>query len=165
MKEQDKNSAWGFSLFADDLRDETGGKVSLMGIFQADMVFPDNISLPITVSKFVVLIMYYETFGKLEGNVTFRVTYGRNEEALLEAVIERKHLTSTDVTTQSPSEADRISHIRIPVVISPFQIKEFGRMRVRAHYEDGSILKLGSLNIQQMPAAKFNELRSGLPQS
>jgi len=79
---QDRNKAWGFALFGDDVRAEIGGKTSLMGLYQADMFFPDNLPLPIVLSKFVIHIMYYEIIGSIEGDFSFEVTYGPKNQAV-----------------------------------------------------------------------------------
>jgi hypothetical protein len=43
----------------------------------------------------------------------------------------------------------------MPINLSPFQINQMGRLRVRARYSDGKILKLGSLGLKQVPEADF----------
>ena len=54
MTNQDRNKAWGFTLFGDDIRAEVGGKLSLMGMYQGDMFFPSNMALPFLIPKLAV---------------------------------------------------------------------------------------------------------------
>jgi hypothetical protein len=160
--EQDRRKAWGFSLFGDDLRQEVGGKVSLIGIYQEDMIFPGEITLPIVVPRFVVFISYYELSGTLQTDVTFRLSRAHENKVLAEFQMLRKDLSlpETILTTEgeSPEDAERIFHARVPMIISPFIIEKLGRVRVRAHYSDGAILKLGSINIKNLNARELQEL-------
>ena len=167
MSVQDRNKAWGYALFADDIRVEVGGKTSLMGIYQADMIFADNIPLPFIVSKFVIQVMYFELIGSIEGDFSIKVTYGKDNTLLVEVPVIRKELRAPEGARQALAEdlvedAERIFHMRMPVVLSPFVIAETGRVRIRAHYADGSILKLGSIAITQIPERDFQAM-SGIP--
>jgi hypothetical protein len=58
----------------------------------------------------------------------------------------------------TPEDKERIFHSRIPVGLSPFSIPGIGRLRVRAHYSDGSILKMGSIAVRQASVEEFNKL-------
>jgi hypothetical protein len=162
VTEQDRNKAWGFALFADDLRAELGGKTSLMGIYQSDMLFPGSMKLPFAVPKFVTQVMYYETIGAIKDDVAFRVTFGPDNRPIAEAIVPRKDLPIDTGNESSGEEAERIIHLRLPLVLSPFVITEAGRLRVRAHYSDGTILKLGSIAIKLMPDDEFQTI-TGLP--
>lgn len=162
MTDQDRNKAWGFSFFADDLRLELGNKSSLMGIYQADMLFPESMKVPFLISKLVIQIMYYEIVGAVDGDVTFRVTYGSNNQTLAEAPILRADISAAPVVPSNEEELERVVHFRIPIAISPFQITEAGRIRVRAHYSDDSILKLGSIAIRRITESEFSAV-TGLP--
>jgi hypothetical protein len=57
MMDQQRDKAWGFALFCDDARVEVVGKLSLMGLYQADMFFPSNMPLPTMLPKLVIVIM------------------------------------------------------------------------------------------------------------
>jgi hypothetical protein len=159
---QDRNKAWGFALFGDDVRAEIGGKTSLMGLYQADMIFPDNLPLPIILSKFVIHIMYYEIIGSIEGDFSFRVSYGPKSQTVAEVPVLRKDLEAQAATTMtdndSSEDSERIFHIRMPIVLAPFPLQEMGRLRVRVHYGDGAILKLGSIAMKQISESDFQVL-------
>ncbi|MGA2056876.1 MAG: hypothetical protein ABSG88_16370 [Bradyrhizobium sp.] len=164
MKQQDRNKAWGFTLFADDLRVEVAGKVSLMGLYQADMLFPSNLNFPISVSKFCMLVMYYEISGVITDDITFKVTLADLPEPLVEFNMPRKDLLEQVQVVQRPDlealpdEQERIFHSRIPIALSPLNLPKAGRLRVRAHYSDGSILKLGSISVRQVELDEFNKM-------
>jgi hypothetical protein len=48
----DRNS-WGVSLFCDDIRAELGGKISVMGIYQTDMIFPEGPPLHLAEIRYI----------------------------------------------------------------------------------------------------------------
>jgi hypothetical protein len=159
---QDRNKAWGFALFADDVRAEIGGKVSLMGMYQAEMFFPDNMPLPGVVPKLVVMIVYYEIHGSLQEDVSFKITYGLENDLLAEVAVPRTDILAGQAQAPMPDESskdsERIFNIRMPVVLSPFVIPKLGRLRVRAHYSDGKILRLGSMVLRQVPETEFQSM-------
>jgi hypothetical protein len=72
LTDKAKNS-WGFSLFCDDIRAEVGGKMSIMGVYQADMIFPTNQDFPLAVAKFCILIKYYEVLGFFTDDIAISV--------------------------------------------------------------------------------------------
>lgn len=164
----DRNKAWGFSLFGDDLRQEVGGKISLMGMYQQDMIFQsETTTLPVIAPKFVIFIFYYEIQNAIEADITFKVSLGNESNLITEAPFLRKDLPPVkepEIDPDNPDEAERIFHARIPIVISPFMIEKPGRLRVRAHYTDGNILKLGSIAIKLMSAKELQELVASIAQ-
>jgi hypothetical protein len=148
--EQDRRKAWGFSLFGDDLRNEAGGKLSLMGMYQNDMIFHGT-GFPILVPRFVILIMYYEIVDAIKGDVAFKVSYPEEANLVADMQIPKKDMPLTQLTHEAEVEGEeRIIHIRVPIILSPFPLERPGRLRVRAQYSDGAILKLGSINIKSM---------------
>jgi hypothetical protein len=132
------------------------------------MIFPANIGLPVIVPKFVILVMYFEMVGSIEGDFSIKVTHGPKNNLLIEHPVIRKDLEAADATqlvaADLAEDSERIFHIRMPIVLSPFAVEETGRLRVRAHYVDGKILKLGSIAIRQISDSEFQAM-SGAPAS
>jgi hypothetical protein len=160
---QDRNKAWGFTLFGDDLRLEVGGKLSLMGMYQADMFFPSNMQLPSVMPKLVILIVYYEIHGALNEDISFKVSYDTEENVLIDIPLSRKDIIAGQAQGQLADpdpklDSERVFNIRMPVALSPFTVDRMGRLRVRAHYSDGKILKLGSLLLRQVPETEFQNM-------
>jgi hypothetical protein len=164
---QDRNKAWGYALFGDDLRSELGGKTSFMGLYQADMIFSANIPPPIVLTKFVIQIMYYEVVDSIEGDLSFRVTYGPENQVVVDAPVLRKDLSAANATNvvadDSAEDSERIFHLRMPIILSPFPLQTMGRLRVRAHYSDGAVLKLGSILMRQISEMEFQVLSGVTP--
>src|SRR5262245_36906957 len=71
--DHDRNVSWGFAHFCDDVRHEEGNKLSLMGLYQNDLIFPGTVAFPVSVPKFVILIMYYEIIGAINGDMNLHV--------------------------------------------------------------------------------------------
>jgi hypothetical protein len=159
---QDRNKAWGFALFGDDVRVELGGKLSLMGTYQADMFFPNNMPLPIILPKISIVVMYYEIQGSIQEDMSFKVTYGPERTLLADVPVSRKDIegeTQSPVSTDENTEdAERIFNIRMPINLSPFRVDKMGRLSVRLHYSDGKILRLGSLGLKQIPEPEFQAM-------
>jgi hypothetical protein len=68
----------GVHLFADDLRHEVGGKMSLMGMYQVDMIYP--MDFPITITKLVLLIKYYEVRRAFKDDLEVKVFFHGDAE-------------------------------------------------------------------------------------
>lgn len=64
-------NSWGFTLFADDLRQEIGGKISVIGIYQTDLI--QHLDFPINLPKFAMLIKYYEVKGALKSDMNVNI--------------------------------------------------------------------------------------------
>jgi hypothetical protein len=159
--DQQRDKAWGFALFCDDARVEVGGKLSLMGLYQADMFFPSNMPLPNMLPKLVIVIMYYEIHGSLSEDLSFKVTYGDENNLVAEFPVLRKDIISEQAqapNTESREDSERIYNIRLPITLTPFKIERMGRLRVRAHYSDGKILRLGSLILRQVSETEFQSM-------
>jgi hypothetical protein len=161
---QDRNKAWGFSLFGDDVRVEVGGKLSLVETYQSDMFFPNSMPLPILLPKISIVVMYYEIHDAIQEDLSFKVTYGPEKTLLAELPVSRKDiLEGQSHAPPPPSDLDdedneKIFNIRMPINLSPFRVDQMGGLRVRAHYSDGKILKLGSLWLKQIPETDFQNM-------
>jgi hypothetical protein len=145
----DRRLRWGFSLFCDDFRPEIGGKVSLMGIYQSDYIFQGP--LPHLAPKFGILIMYYEFYDAPEQKLEFRVFLPSDdpEKPTITFPLDRENAPRPEklplVGNETEEDSERIFHARIPIIFSPLLLPKAGRIKVRAAFGDGTILRLGSL--------------------
>jgi hypothetical protein len=142
-------NAWGFTLFADDLRQEVGGKTSLMGIYQLDMIYP--LDFPITLPKFVMLIRYYEVKGAFKDDLVVRVFFpGDLDDApTVHMTVPGSLRESADAPYKQDDDSERILNLSIPIVIAPLTIKEEGYIKVRVQCGD-TITRLGRLMIRKI---------------
>jgi hypothetical protein len=142
-------NAWGFTLFADDLRHEVGGKTSLTGIYQLDMIHP--LDFPITIPKFVMLIKYYEVKGAFNGDLVVKVFFpgDAEDEPTVNMTAAGSFRDSVEPTYQADADSERILNVTMPIVISPITIKEEGFIRVRVQCGE-TITRMGRLMIRKV---------------
>jgi hypothetical protein len=69
----------------------------------------------------------------------------------------------SELKTDDEERADQIFHARIPIVLSPLVIAKEGRLKVRAHYSDGKILRLGSLKTRPLTSEEASALGIEIP--
>jgi hypothetical protein len=144
-----ERNSWGFSLFCDDIRSELGGKLSVMGIYQTDMVFPQNIIFPFIYPKFCILIKYYEVQNVFTDDLTIRVFLPGDVKDLPSINLP---LSSLNRNTSPPypleDDQERIFNVTFPLTLIPFPIKQEGFVKVRVEC-GGVIINLGSLMIRK----------------
>ena len=157
----ERGNVWGFTQFADDLRNEVGGKVSVMGIYLNDLIV--NGPAPVMLPKLVILVHYYENINTIDSDLVFKVSFPGvpNDDALpiLEQTYKRTDLPKLDPAQEAALRADEgdepFYYLRVPFILAPFPILAEGQIKVRCHYDDGSVLKLGrlALNLRKPTSA------------
>jgi hypothetical protein len=148
-----ERNSWGFSLFSDDVRAEMGGKLSVMGIYQTDMVFPHNTEIPFLFPKFCILIKYYEIQDAFTDDIFIRVFFPGDAKDTPSVVLPFPRATLGNAANPYPLEDDqvRIFNLTFPLMLSPFPIKQEGFLKVRVVC--GAITtNLGSLMIRKARA-------------
>jgi hypothetical protein len=140
-------NAWGCSLFADDIRQEIGGKQSLIGIYGGEMLF-DN-PFPILIPKFVVFVKFFEKKGVFQEDLILRIT-GPDSSVVFESTIPRSALDNapTMPTLQAETDEPLINQVSVPITFSPFALSEPGYVSVRMHCGD-HVTRLGRLMVRQ----------------
>jgi hypothetical protein len=145
-----ERNSWGFSLFCDDIRAELGGKLSIMGLYQVDMVFPPSPDFPFAIPKFCILVKYYEVKNAFKDDITLRVFLpGDHKDAPSLAIpIQRAPLEAGAPSPYALEEdQEQLFNLTFPIVLSPFTLKQAGFLRVRAIC-GGITTNLGSLMIR-----------------
>jgi hypothetical protein len=131
-----------FCLYADDIRHEINGKVSLIGIYQGGMnvvgVMPQV--LPRLVISSYVNTPVSRPFSDLSVDVLW------NDEVLQKVTPPTESLQEMQSTGLQDSEA-RLLSMQMVFVMQPFEVKGNGKLRVRAHM-DGETLESNALKIQ-----------------
>ena len=122
-----------YGLFSDDIRREEGGKISLMGCYQGEMlVSPLPGLLPRICALATVVTPFDRPFEKLE----FRIC--KNEQILAEIIVPEEQLS-----VQSQAEPDNLGEpfsqrvMTAILVISPLFIEAPCLLRLRATTEEG----------------------------
>ena len=142
--------AWGTSIFCDDIRFEAHGKISLMGIYQRDMIFPTP-KYPLSLPKFAILVKYIEDKGRFTDDLTLKVYFpgeAPNNPHFSRAIKRNEASGRTRFDKYpAPEDSGPINISTIPLVFSPMHIAQEGYIKVRM--ECGNIItKLGTLLIR-----------------
>jgi hypothetical protein len=126
-----ERNAWGFSLFADDLRQEVGGKTSLMGIYQVDMIFPK--ALPQVITKFVIFVKYYELKDVFSDDLVLKIFLPGDEKnkPTVSQILKREDIAIIPTPYPPDDDSERIYNMTMPFIFSPLLIKEDGYISVR----------------------------------
>lgn len=140
-------NSWGFSLFCDDIRPEIGGKYSLMGVYQADILFPSP--APFSVPKFGILVKYYETIDSRTDDLSLRVYLpGDQKDApTLTMPVPRPEIGPRPPDLEEDQE--RIFAATVPIMFAPLIVTKEGYIKVRMFRGD-IVTNLGSLKVRQI---------------
>jgi hypothetical protein len=137
---------WLHVVYCDDIRQEAGNKRSFMGVYQADLFVP---TIPIVLPRLCIAAFIY-TFEKDPfKSVTLQLF--RGDDTLVEAPIE--HL-NPDTRVESPAikgaVGERFNVLVAELALTPYEVTEPHRLRVRVKTEKGEI-KGTALAITQSP--------------
>jgi hypothetical protein len=136
----------GYTIFCDDVRQEIGGKISLIGIYSSNLIVHSE--FPVTLPKFVMAVSYIEPreFAASENLIIRAYLPGDNEDhpsAQAEVSITKAKEENGQV------QPDHLVNIRAFIMLSPMTIKETGKIKVRA-IRNNETIKLGTLRIDQV---------------
>jgi hypothetical protein len=158
---------FGFTVFCDDIRPEVGGKTSYMGVYQGGLNVPE---FPATLPKFGIVVTVYEPHEmvlKRTWNISLKILASWQDEPLLTAEIPPvpEEAVRAHMKPESYDEPDvpRLMIAHMGFVLSPLALQKPGRIKVRAHYTDDNIIKLGSLKVEQTPS-DATPVSTALPQ-
>jgi hypothetical protein len=130
-----ERASFGFSLFCDDIRQEVGGKLSLMGLYQSDMVFPKDTTFPLILPKFVIFVKYYESTGTFSEDLTLKITLpgDQADSASITRVISRSELDNTPLRYPKTDDSEPLYTVNFPMVFNPFILSNTGYISVRMY--------------------------------
>jgi hypothetical protein len=153
----DFNEPVGFTIFCDDIRQEIGGKISLIGIYYGIMYIHGP--FPATLPKFGFHITIFEP-AELASKRDFPIQVGiflpgdDEHESSLSLSVSHDPKQAKTVLDDFPSpptgEGPLLARIPLSQIVSPFIIREPGLIRVRAKYKDDD-LRLGTLRAVPAP--------------
>jgi hypothetical protein len=150
-----ERNSWGVSLFADDVRFEAGGKISLLGIYMIDMVVFSE--YPLLIPKLVISVRYCELFGAFNEDPILRVYLPGIGEPVFEEKISRPQPDAPTQPYPLTGDGEKIVLINLLLPFEGIQISEEGSIRVRMQCGD-VVTPLGRLMVraarpgEQMPS-------------
>ena len=152
----DLREPFGLTIFCDDVRQEVGGKMSLIGVYGADIQF--SVPFPLTVPK-LSLVAYYNIDARdpNRDDVELVVLFPGDPEdgPTVRSVFPIAQMIE-DVIRPEWLEADGLYRLSAVMTFSPLMLKQPGEIRVRA-MRSGDVIKLGSLVVREMASSQSVE--------
>lgn len=133
------------TIFCDDIRQEVGGKLSLMGIYSGVMFVH---AFPIILPKLCVSITAITPSKKPFKKISFKVL--KADDVLAENNIDPSQLIelSNNQNNVVENDGDKIHMINMGLVFAPLQIEKECVIRIRVYAEDGEELRGPGLSIK-----------------
>jgi hypothetical protein len=143
----------GFTIFCDDIREETSGKISFIGAYDTAMVI--HVAFPATLPKFGFHIRIYEP-ANVAVERDFPIEIGiylpgdaADEPSLSNVLPADPQAARTELANlpwRPTGERPLLARITLNWIVSPLVLKEPGTIRVLANYK-GDILRCGALQV------------------
>jgi hypothetical protein len=108
-------------IFCDDIRNETGNKISLMGIYAGNMIF--STPPPVVIPKFGIVLLVISDIGDEPDRMTITVSVPPEQTELLKWEVQKpSQIEHTEGATKL--------QIRALLTLGPLQITEQGSIEV-----------------------------------
>jgi len=139
------------TIFCDDIRQEAGGKLSLMGVYSGVMFVPD---FPIILPKLCISITAVTPSKNPFKKISFKIF--KADDVLAENEIDANQLIelSKNQNNVVENDGDKIHMINMALVFAPLQIEKECVIRIRVYADDeeelrgpGLSIKLGDSNL------------------
>lgn len=134
------------ALFCDDIREEVGGKSTIIGIL------PDNFQAPEVPGAIPKLGMYIRLHFPVEleaRDIPVFLTEPNGDPNQI-SIFERDVIAKT--ITEAKAKGNVVAGLTLTAIASPFWVKSFGRFVLQLDTGDDAIF-LGSLNVEQSGGA------------
>lgn len=142
--------ARGYTIFCDDIRNEVGGKLTLVGCYTGEMVHEGE--YPLALPKLALSVQLLMPPDNMPRTFELIVDYMPTGQVLFAVSNDLTEIDLGPLLTQ-PSEAedeeDRYIALGSNITLVPFVVPQDGKLRVRAML-DGQLVKLGSLRIRKV---------------
>ena len=139
---------WGTTIFCDDIRSEAGGKITLVGMYPVSLQV--HSPFPVTLAKFGFWFRYFERPKGRTGNGKLLVWLpGDQNTASIEADLPLDDIRKPhDGPPPEHAVEGEFLHLwQAPMLFAPLLLLKAGRVSVRLHLADGTIVPLGTLPI------------------
>jgi hypothetical protein len=143
----------GFVIFCDDLRQEVGGKVSLMGVYNGFMF--TGLPFPTQIARLGIYMNYFEPAELELTPLSFKVILTPDAEepvTMIESQLDAPALPPPPAAAHlAPSEKTRRSFAQV-IILNSIQLAKPSTLKVRAYRGDEEV-RLGTLRIESQPPA------------
>ncbi len=143
------SEAYGTTVFCDDIRYETNGKLTLIGCYTGEMNFSGpapgllpnfgalvNLRVPINVEINTIKLCVY-----------LELASSRDEIFSTEIEITDEQRKSAFAGTENERPEDKVLSMTFPLHWSPLPVNEKGRIKVRAYLDNDIEVRLGTLKM------------------
>lgn len=110
------------AIFCDDVRQEIGKKISLIGVYGPNIVFRAN--PPVTYPRLCIVVWAWGELQDIPTRMELHILAQPGELPLFSGALKRTETTPED-------EAGRIARIQTLIELSPLELKQPGRIEVR----------------------------------
>lgn len=140
---------FGTTTVADDLRQEIGGKTSLIGIYGSDIVFPDGTAFPVTLPKLAFALAWFESPDDLPERLNFLIYFPGDEDGKPTITLQ---LPTGDALKNVPKPSTDLgerlaAQIRPAFVLSPIVFNAPGLMKFRVQ-RNGEEWRAGGIRVR-----------------
>lgn len=136
---------WGSSTFCDDLRQEVGGKYSLLGIYTGYLYVE---TFPISIPKFCIHVSYVESYGIEIPPLTLQIYLPGDEgdKPSISLALPAGHEKNVARPPESHFGEDPKVVLNLPIQLAPFLLKQSGQIKVRMKRGDDTV-RMGMLYV------------------
>jgi hypothetical protein len=143
---------YGYTFFADDVRQELFGKISLMGIYGNTLVVSE---LPTVIPKMFFITYAAFPLNHKVSNAKLQIYLPEDSDA--PSIVVELQGWEVEPDTRPPELPFPDAEILYPRIsyqtLAPLVIKQEGYLRLRVAYDEGR-LRVGALEVQLGPAAE-----------
>jgi len=141
------------ALYCDDIRHEIGGKLSYIGVYNAEMYVP---GFPITLPKLCVALWAVIPNDRPVQGMSFKVL--KDDEVVHQVEIGDLPPPPADFWERENQDAgETFTTMMTYVAFSPLNLEGPCKIRVRAYTSDGEELKGSALTIREAPEGALQD--------
>ena len=154
-------SVWGTTFFCDDLRYEAQGTQTLVGVYNAHLLVSGE--FPILLPKFALLIKIFEDpENMLSGTGSLKIFVPGEEHPVFDMPMNFENRHDPKLLFDEHNSYDGLTKTisgSIPLMFSPFTLKEEGSIRVRLYANDIEY-RVGALIVKRAANPALQPLQS-----
>jgi hypothetical protein len=138
-----------FCTYADDVRQEVGGKLTYVGVYQGGGLLVHG-ALPIVMPQLAIIASLFCPANKEVKSIKIRIKF--NDDLILPEMDVPSEVVR-ELISQNKSDEDAVGRgLQFVQIIQPLTIKELGQIRCQAEV-DGELVRGNCLDVQVMPLA------------
>ncbi len=137
----------GYTIFCDDIRTESGGKITLVGIYRQTIFVHGE--FPFTLPKFGFSVAYFESYDDLPSEAAIQIFLPGDADNSPSVTSELKFAEGAKIATPTPAgEPKTLLGLHADLVLAPVVLKSEGAIKVRI-LRDQKEIKLGRLFVRK----------------